>query len=152
MQNESERELKEKLLAIQHEKLERLEGDSLYTYKPFPKQQSFVDSILKEGLPRVFAFCANRAGKCVRLSTIVLCNDSSTKKLSEVSVGDRILSYDLKTGKAAPSNVVGKTYSGIQEVFRVTFSDGGTLECTANHIIPGLQRAGKFIRPGKMKR
>lgn len=59
----SERELREKLVAIRQAQLERLEDDPLYSYKPFPKQQEFVDAILKEKVPRVYAFCGNRAGK-----------------------------------------------------------------------------------------
>ncbi len=58
-----ERQALETLLALKQAVKDRNADDPLISYKPFPKQQEFVDAVLKEEIPRVYAFCGNRSGK-----------------------------------------------------------------------------------------
>lgn len=63
--------------------------------------------------------------------------------MGEISVGDEVIGLDGK-----PHAVVGVYPKGEQEVYQVTFNDGGRTECTADHIwsVRKGTRAGREIR------
>ena len=57
------RRLTEQATLIQKTLLERMHDDPLANFKAHPKQQLFIDSILKNRTKQSWAFCGNRSGK-----------------------------------------------------------------------------------------
>jgi len=57
------RKLTEQATLIQKTLLARMHDDPLANFKAHPKQQIFIDSILKGKTKQAWAFCGNRSGK-----------------------------------------------------------------------------------------
>lgn len=51
------------------------------------------------------------------------------KLMGEIEIGDHVIGAD-----GQPTEVVGVYPQGVQQTFRVTFSDGATVNCTADHL------------------
>lgn len=98
---------------------------------------------------RVFAFGGGNG--CLPLHALVLMADGSWKPLSDVVRGDMVIAADPKTGRAAPAPVVRTWRSGRKPVYRVTFSDGGSFEATAEHMVPLYLGSGRKTTKGNVK-
>lgn len=70
--------------------------------------------------------------------------DGSFRKLVEIQVGDKIMSYDTTTGISLPTTVVRTYRSGTQKVYRSYFSDGAYIDATMNHTFPCIMGSGRF--------
>ncbi len=71
---------------------------------------------------------ATSMGKAQPLSAKVL-TESGWKKMGDLRVGEPLASVD-----GQPSKVVGVFPQGRKEIFRITFSDGRSTECCADHL------------------
>lgn len=70
---------------------------------------------------------------CFAGHTKVLLADSSTKPISEVAVGDRVISFDESEKRARPC-VVSKVFeNGPHETLRVELDDGRVVQATGRH-------------------
>lgn len=89
---------------------------------------------------------------CLPLGEPVLMADGSWKALREIRVGDRVIGVDPETRQAIPTSVVRTYRSGFNPVYRVTFSDGGSVRATGSHRIPMLLGAGRWTSKRNAKR
>lgn len=103
-------------------------------------QRDYVESIYNNTI--TFATGPAGCGKSLRNSEIVYTPNGPIKNGS-VSVGDKVLTPD---GKSA--NVLGVYPQGEIDVYRVTFSDGSTVDCSADHLwtVEDLVDSRKAIR------
>ena len=62
--------------------------------------------------------------QCLRMCQKILMADGSTKTISDVSIGDVVLGYDIQTGISTPVNVLNVYQNGIKAMYRTTFNDG----------------------------
>ena len=66
--------------------------------------------------------------------------------MREIGIGDYVLSYDLETGIAKPSRVTQKWDNGSLDCYRVTFSDGASVEAAGSHPFPVKMKSGaKYV-------
>lgn len=83
---------------------------------------------------------------CLPLNTTPVCMADGTKKLlKDVKEGDLVLCYDIKSKKAVPSTVLNFYNNGMNQVYRVWFSDGNYVDATDNHTFPRQRRSGRYI-------
>ena len=68
-------------------------------------------------------------GKAQPLDAKVLLRDGSWRAMGDLRLGDELASTD-----GAPSRVAGLYPQGERQVFRITFSDGRSAECCAEHL------------------
>jgi len=88
---------------------------------------------------------------CLPLDAPVLMADGSWKSLGEIVVGDQVIAADPVSGKCVPAPVLRTFRSGQQALYRVTFSDGGAFEATANHLVPMYLGSGRTTTKGNGK-
>ncbi|MGH7747750.1 MAG: replicative DNA helicase, partial [Candidatus Dormibacteria bacterium] len=69
-----------------------------------------------------------KAGKALAADTLVL-TDAGWRPIAALKVGDRVASID-----GAPSAITGVFPQGRKAAYRVTFSDGRSLRCCAEHL------------------
>lgn len=82
--------------------------------------------------------------KCVHEDTLVLMADGSSKKIKDIEVGDKVLSYN-ETRRSLPSNkVLNKWNSGVKPVYKITLENDDTIEVTDNHQILSHYKDGKL--------
>ena len=94
---------------------------------------------------------AGGGNRCVPLDAPVLMADGSWKQLGDVRVGDYVIGTDAYGEKGSPSRVVNTFRSGVQEVFRIAFSDGTSFRATADHYIPLYLGSGRKTTKGHKK-
>lgn len=70
---------------------------------------------------------------CVPGSTRVFLPTGLQKEVKEVTVGDRILSYDAETGKVVYRQVTAKVCNGLAPILRVTVTNNMHIDLTGNH-------------------
>lgn len=68
-------------------------------------------------------------GKAQALDEPVLLANGSWRKMGEIKIGDELASID-----GAPSLVIGRFPQGVRKMYRITFSDGRSTECDADHL------------------
>ena len=90
-------------------------------------------------------------GSCVPLTAPVMMADGTYRPLGTIEVGEQIMAADPLTREAMPATVTRTYRSGMQEVYRVTFSDGGSFEATANHSVPLLLGSARLTTKGHSK-
>ncbi len=88
---------------------------------------------------------------CLPLDAPVLMADGIWKPLDDVIVGDMVIGANPETGKASPAPVTRIWRSGRKPVYRVTFSDGGYFEATAEHMVPMYLGSGRKTTKGHPK-
>lgn len=93
-------------------------------------------------------FLAGGNGACLPLTAPVMMADGSYKPLGEIVVGDMVMAADPITREAIPAPVTNTFRSGVKEVYRVTFSDGGSFEASAEHHVPLLLGSGRKTSKG----
>ena len=77
----------------------------------------------------------NRIGRrCLTGDTPVLMNDGSWKNIKDILVGDVVVTRNKKN-QAIGSKVLDVFNNGVQEVYRIYFSNGSYLDVTSNHPI-----------------
>lgn len=91
-------------------------------------------------------------GACLPLHAPVMMADGTYRPLGEISIGDRVMAADPVTGETAPVPVTNVFRSGRKPVYRVTFSDGGSFEATAEHQVPLYLGSGRSTSKGNPKR
>lgn len=140
------REQKLELLALAQEKEERIKYNKIDTMFPdtgplsrdkYSKHIKF----LQEGanyMERAL-FGGNRP---LWDETEVWMADGSVKPLKEVKIGDKVLSYNLKTGVAEPSNVINVPYRGFEKSYKLTTSNGDEVIGTSDHCFPIWNKSG----------
>lgn len=106
-------------------------------YDPYAFMDNNVD-LERKGKPnRKFSsrWYQERVVKCLSEDTDILMGDGSYKKIKDVEVDDKVVSYN-ETRRSAPVNkVLNKWYSGEKEVFLITLENGDKLEATEDHPI-----------------
>lgn len=81
--------------------------------------------------------------KCLHGDSQILMSDGSKKKIKDINIGDRVVSYN-ETRRSTPINkVLNKWNNGKKEVFRITLENGDYLDATADHKILGWIRTGR---------
>lgn len=117
--------------------------NALYYYVPVSERAREIHRCQAK---TVGIFGGNR---CLPLTAPVLMANGSWTPLGEIHIGDRIMAADPMTGEAVPANVTATHQAGRKEVFRVTFSDGGYLDATEDHLVPSYARSGCETGRGK---
>jgi hypothetical protein len=93
-------------------------------------------------------FLAGGNGACLPLTAPVMMADGTYQPLGKIQVGDIVMAADPATREAVPAPVTNTFRSGVKEVYRVTFSDGGSFEASAEHQVPLLLGSGRTTSKG----
>lgn len=80
---------------------------------------------------------------CLHGDSEILMSDGSKKKIKDVNVGDRVVSYNEIQRRTPVNKVLNKWNNGKKEVFRITLENGDYLDATADHKILGWIRTGR---------
>jgi hypothetical protein len=87
--------------------------------------------------------------RCLTADTMIAMADGSFKPISEIVVGEQILSYSNEAPHNLISNTVLETYdNGIQDIYRITLTDGHIIDCTSNHPFLTEEKQWKSIDDG----
>lgn len=80
-------------------------------------------------------------GKCLPNDAPVLMADGAWKPNGDLQIGDRVASHD-----GLPSTVTGIFPQGTRQMYRITFKDGRSTECCAEHLWRVMNRKWKTPR------
>ena len=80
---------------------------------------------------------------CLHGDSEILMSDGSKKKIKDVNVGDRVVSYNEIRRSTPINKVLNKWNNGKKEVFRITLENGDYIDATADHKILGWIRTGR---------
>ncbi len=119
----------ESVLSESFERLDELHKDS-GKIRGLPTGYKDLDNVLA-GLQRsdLFVLAARPAmGKAQPLNSNIL-TTHGWKKMGDIKIGDSLASTDGK-----PSSVTGVFPQGKKQIYRVTFSDGRSMECCGEHL------------------
>lgn len=86
--------------------------------------QDLYDDKLDEGM----VFCPGRIGKAEPLDALIL-TPNGFKRMGEIKIGDKVIS-----GSGKQCNVTGVFPQGIKSVYKVSFTDGTSVECCKEHL------------------
>lgn len=71
---------------------------------------------------------------CFSADSIITLENGGVKKISEICVGDVVMSYNIENEKFEPEVVVNTISQELdKEWLRLSFDDGSTIECTEDH-------------------
>lgn len=73
---------------------------------------------------------------CLPLHAPVLMANGRWQRLDDIVEGDFVMGADPETGETCPAKVTSVWRSGVKPVYRITYSDGGWFEATAEHQVP----------------
>lgn len=80
---------------------------------------------------------------CLHGDSEILMSDGSKKKIKDINIGDRVVSYN-EIRRSTPTNkVLNKWNNGKKEVFRIALENGDYIDATADHKILGWIRTGR---------
>ena len=117
-------------------------------HKKFPKIKGF-HNVVKEvrsfpidnAFPTMNFRSKNKLHGCVDKNTLVSMSDGSQKAISELSIGDSILSYNLNLKCIEEDIITNVIYKDVDKAWlRLDFSDGSVLNCTEDHLVFTLNR------------
>lgn len=80
---------------------------------------------------------------CLHGDSEILMSDGSKKKIKDINVGDRVVSYNEIRRSTPINKVLNKWNNGKKEVFRITLENGDYIDATADHKILGWIRTGR---------
>lgn len=80
---------------------------------------------------------------CLHGNSEILMSDGSKKKIKDINVGDRVVSYNEVRRSTPINKVLNKWNNGKKEVFRITLENGDYIDATADHKILGWIRTGR---------
>lgn len=80
--------------------------------------------------------------KCLHGDSEILMSDGSKKKIKDINIGDRVVSYNKRKRTTPINKVLNKWNNGKKEVFRITLENGDYIDATADHKILGQIRVG----------
>jgi|TARA_Y100000310_G_scaffold153951_1_gene153509 hypothetical protein len=89
---------------------------------------------------------------CLPLHAPILMANGEWRELGDIEVGDQVIAVDPETGTANPAPVTGAWRSGIKPVYWVKFSDGGSFQATAEHMVPLYLGSGRKTTKGHPKK
>ena len=101
--------------------------------------QDLFDDKLDEGM----VFMPGRVGKAEPLDALVLTPDGF-KQMGDIKVHDKVIS-----GSGKPCNVTGVFPQGIKDVYRISFSDGTSVECCKEHLWKIQTPEDRIVRPNR---
>lgn len=98
--------------------------------KPTPAQQEVLDDVLAHKYRNYWVLGGNQSfPEYCR----VLMADGSLKPIGQVTEGDRVVSFNMKTGQPEPSTVVKKWNNGTKLVRRYWYNNNQHLDTTDKH-------------------
>lgn len=106
---------------------------------------------LREECPEYFSqFGCVLTDECLHPDTLITMCDGSKKKISDISVGEKVFTYNTNTNKNEIHEVeyVYKNLSKNQQMYELEMEDGRTLKVTGNHKV--LLNTGKWVRVDKL--
>jgi len=117
--------------------------------KPFPVQAEIIKglskALYKENRGRLFVSGEMGVGKAQPLDAKVL-TPYGWKTMGEINVGDFVIGVD-----GTPKKVLGVYPQGMKDIYRVTFSDNSSTECTEEHLWQVITPLSKWKkRPPKV--
>lgn len=87
----------------------------------------------EEMYTQVADFAKYSFNACLSSDTQILLADGSTKRVSEVNIGDILLSFSIKNQLILPDICEDKIITGEQDVYEITLEGGKKVECTLDH-------------------
>lgn len=78
--------------------------------------------------------------RCIPGYEKILQTDGTTVEIANIEVGTSIVSY--RDGSIAYNRIIDKWCNGIKPVYRITLSDGKTVDCTSNHPVLVIDSVG----------
>ena len=84
---------------------------------------------------------------CLHGDSEILMSDGSKKKIKDINIGDRVVSYNERKRTTPINRVLNKWNNGKKEVFRITLENGDHIDATADHKVLGRIKTG---HKGKM--
>lgn len=137
-ENKLGKELFDQLVATLTEE-EKRELDAIYD--PYVYMETFLDQGKEKKLED--RWYQKIISACLHGDSLVSMGDGSYKKIKDIKVGDKVVSYN-ETRKSLPINKVTNVWNqGIKSVYRVTLENGDYLECTDDHPILSHFKSGK---------
>ena len=118
---------------------EKAELDALYD--PYV----YMDTFLDIGKPKQLEdrWYQKIISACLHGDSLVSMSDGSYKKIKDIKIGDKVVSYN-ETKRSLPINKVTNVWNqGIKPVYRVTLENGDYLDCTRDHPILSHFKSGK---------
>lgn len=117
---------------LQHAPLLNREKLALFTMQPLPFQAAYFDAYeknkLRNRLRGMLLAGAAGSGKAQPLDSLIRV-PGGWKKMGEMAIGSEVIAKD-----GTVSKVVGVYPQGKKDIYRVTFADGRTAECCADHL------------------
>ena len=101
---------------------------NIYERELNEKQKQFIDIALDKNTKLMFVSGPAGTSKAQPLDALVLC-ESGYRKMGEINSGDFVFGEDGNIHK-----VLSIHPQGVKDVYKVSFSDGTTTECTSDHL------------------
>ena len=118
---------------------EKAELDALYD--PYVYMDTFLDIGKTKQLED--RWYQKIISACLHGDSLVSMSDGSYKKIKDIKIGDKVVSYN-ETKRSLPINKVTNVWNqGIKPVYRVTLENGDYLDCTRDHPILSHFKSGK---------
>jgi len=148
----------ENLKKLTDEGLQKLMADVVRLQREDVKESALLyyepvsDQAMKVHLSDADTIGVGGGNRCVPLYAPVLMADGNYKPLCDIKIGDEVIGADPESGKAIPVKVLNTFRSGRKPVYRVSFSDGGYFDATAEHQVPMYLGSGKTTTKGNLKK
>jgi len=109
--------------------------EAAYSPYEFMNRKCDVKNIGKDNRLFKHRWYQQQALECVHEDTLIAMGDGTTKKIKDIVVGDKVLSYN-ETRRTVPTNkVLNKWNKGVRPVYRITLENADYIEVTDNHPI-----------------
>jgi len=92
-----------------------------------------IEAALRRDIRRLTISLPPRQGKTVAKGTKVIMASGVSKCIEDVKVGDKVLSFDITTGKHEIQTIQNWWDEGKKEFYRVTLLSGKSVICTMDH-------------------
>ncbi|MEH0158740.1 Hint domain-containing protein [Limibacter armeniacum] len=86
---------------------------------------------------------------CFAAGTRIKMADGSEQNIEDLSVGDKVISFDQKTGEMMPATIQKLASPYHKHLVKIQFSNGSTLTCTEDH--PLLSAKGEWLSVNPQK-
>lgn len=74
-----------------------------------------------------------RSGKCLEGDTLITLSDGTDKRIKDISVGEKVITFDKDNYKFSTSSVINVFDNGERETLRIKLYSGREIVCTPNH-------------------
>jgi radical SAM superfamily enzyme YgiQ (UPF0313 family) len=94
--------------------------------------------------------CPMQCSFCLDGETVITTAKGKNKKIKDIKIGDKIISFNIKSSKLEESTVINASKRSVNELFQIKFADGQEILATEEHpfFINGDWIQAKNLRVG----